>query len=169
MRFTEKDHKENEIVEDIIKKTESSSIDELSTIFNEIRKYQPILISIFLGYKDVLSDEELDELVKDLIIIWKFFSDKTNIKKIRITENHLKKFYKKNAEFFDYLSGEDFEDAMKNTTEIVLKEMESKAILTALIHRVNEKSIFKKMNQDRKGEFIMELKTLIDCFEDINK
>ncbi|MFW6046605.1 MAG: hypothetical protein ACOCP4_02300 [Candidatus Woesearchaeota archaeon] len=169
MKFKDKDYRETDIVAEIIKKTESSSIQELSGMFDEIRKYQPILISIFLGYKDVLSDEELDELAKDLIIIWKFFSEKPNSKKIRITESHLKKFDKKNAEFFNYLSGDDSENEMKKTTEIVLEEMESKAILTALIYRVNEKSVFKKMNQDRKSEFIMEMKTLIDCFEDINK
>ena len=169
MKFTEKDHKESEIVADIINETDNSSIQELSDMFDEISKYQPLLISIFLGYKDFLSDEELNELVKDLIIIWKFFSEKPNSKKIRITESHLKKFDKKNAEFFNYLSGDDSEDEMKKTTEIALEEMVSKAILTALIYRANEKSVFKKMNQDRKSEFILEFKTLIDCFEEINK
>jgi hypothetical protein len=37
-------------------------------------------------------------LKKDLIIIWKFFSDKPTSKKIKITEGHLKKFDKKNAD-----------------------------------------------------------------------
>ena len=168
MKFTKKDHKETEIIADIIKETDHSSIKELSEIFDEIKVYQPILISIFMGYKEVLSYEELDELAKDLIIIWKFFSDKPNSKKIEITESHLKKFDKKNADFFNYLSGEDA-DEMRKTTEVVLETIDSKAIFTALIYRVNEKSVFKKMNQDRKSEFIMELKTLIDCFEEINK
>jgi hypothetical protein len=168
MKFTKKDHKETEIIADIIKETDHSSIEELSEVFDEIKIYQPLLISIFMGYKEVLSYEELDELAKDLIILWKFFSDKPNSKKFKITESHLKKFDKKNADFFNYLSGEDA-DEMRKTTEVVLETIDSKAILTALIYRVNEKSVFKKMNQDRKSEFILELKTLIDCFEHINK
>jgi hypothetical protein len=96
------------------------------------------------------------------------FFCKRNSKKIKITESHLKKFDKKNAEFFNYLTGEDA-DEMRKTTEIVLETIDSKAILTALIYRVNEKSVFKKMNQDRKSESILELKTLIKCFEEINK
>ena len=168
MNFTEKDYRESEIVANIIQETDNSSMQELSGIFDEIRHYQPILISIFLGYKDFLSNEELDEFAKDLIIIWKFFSDKPNSKKIKITEGHLKKFDKKNADFFNYLSGED-ENEMKEITEIALEAMDSKAILTALIYRFNGKSIFKKMNQDTKSELILELKTLIECLEYINK
>lgn len=168
MKFTEKDYRESERVADIIKDIDHSSIQELSEIFDEIRHYQPSLISIFLGYKEVLSNEELDEFAKNLIIIWKFFSDKPNSKKTKITESHLKKFDKKNAEFFNYLSGED-KDEMREITEITLEAMDSKAILTALIYRFNGKNIFKKMNQDTKSELLLELKTLIECFEHINK
>jgi hypothetical protein len=46
MKFTEKDYRESDIVANIIKETDHSSIQELSEIFDEIKEYQPILISI---------------------------------------------------------------------------------------------------------------------------
>ena len=168
MKFKDKDYRETDVVAEIIKKTDNSSIKELSILFDEIEKYQPILISIFLGYKDVLSNEELDEFAKNLIMIWTFFSGKPNSKKLKITENHLKKFDRKNSDFFNYLSGEDSVDEMRQTTEIKLETMESKAILAGLLFRINEKGIFKKMNPEIKSEITLELKTLIDCFEHIN-
>jgi len=169
MKFKDKDYREADVVADIIKKTESSSIEELSVIFDEIRKYQPILISIFLGFKDDLSYKELDELAKDLIIIWKFFSDKPNSKKAKITENLLFKFDKKNAEFINYLSGEDSQKEFRNMTKINLESLESKGLLSGIYFRYNENKVHLNMNHEIRNELILQMKSLIECFEFINK
>lgn len=169
MKFTEKDYRETDHVAEIIKKTENSSIEELSTIFDEMRIYQPILISIFLGFKDDLSKEELDELAKDLIIIWKFFSDKPNTKKTKITESHLEKFDKKNAEFINYLSGENSEKEFRNVTKMDLESIESKGLLSGIYFRYNENKVHLNMNQEIRNELILQMKSLIECFEHINK
>ena len=169
MKFTEKDHKESEIVADIIKETDNSSIQELSEILDEMRVYQPLLISIFLGFKDDLSYEELDELAKDLIIIWKFFSDKPKSKKTKITENLLYKFDKKNAEFINYLSGEDSQKEFRNITKIDLESIESKGLLSGIFFRYNENKVHVNMNHKIRNELILQMRTLIECFEYINK
>ena len=169
MNFTEKDHKESEIVADIIKETDNSSIQELSEILDEMRVYQPLLISIFLGFKDDLSYEELDELAKDLIIIWKFFSDKPKSKKTKITENLLYKFDKKNAEFINYLSGEDSQKEFRNITKIDLESIESKGLLSGIFFRYNENKVHVNMNHKIRNELILQMRTLIECFEYINK
>ena len=169
MKFTEKDHKESKIVADIIKETDNSSIQELSEILDEMRVYQPLLISIFLGFKDDLSYEELDELAKDLIIIWKFFSDKPKSKKTKITENLLYKFDKKNAEFINYLSGEDSQKEFRNITKIDLESIESKGLLSGIFFRYNENKVHVNMNHEIRNELILQMRSLIECFEYINK
>ena len=169
MKFTKKNYKENEIVADIIKETDNSSIQELSEILDEMRVYQPLLISIFLGFKDDLSYEELDELAKDLIIIWKFFSDKPKSKKTKITENLLYKFDKKNAEFINYLSGEDSQKEFRNITKIDLESIESKGLLSGIFFRYNENKVHVNMNHEIRNELILQMRSLIECFEYINK
>ena len=147
MKITDKDYRETNVVAKIINKTDSSSIEELSAILDEMGKYQPILISIFLGFKDDLSYKELDELAKDLIIIWKFFSDKPSSKTTKITENLLFKFEKKNAEFMNYLSGENSQKEFRTTTEMDLESIESKGLLSGIFFRFKENKIFKKRQQ----------------------
>ena len=47
MKFKDKEYRETDFVAEIIKKTESSSIEELSAVLDEMRKYQPILFQFF--------------------------------------------------------------------------------------------------------------------------
>ena len=168
MKFTDQDYRETDFVAEIIKKTESSSIEELSAVLDEMRKYQPILISVFLGFKDDLSYVELDELAKDLIIIWKFFSDKPKSKQTKISENLLYKFDKKNAEFINYLSGEDSEQEFQNATKMDLESIESKGLYSGIFFRYNENKVHLNMNQEIRNELILQMKSLIECFEYIN-
>ena len=159
MKFTKKDHKESKIVADIIKEIDNSSIQELSDMLDEISKHQPILISIFLGFKDDLSYEELDELAKDLIIIWKFFSDKPKSKKTKITENLLYKLDKKNAEFINYLSREDSQKEFRNITKIDLESIESKGLLSGIFFRYNENKVHLNMNHKIRNELILQMRS----------
>jgi len=97
------------------------------------------------------------------------FSDKPNSKKTKITENLLIKFAKKNTEFLNYLSGEDSEQEMLNITEVDLESIQSKGLWSGILFRYNENKVLKNMDQDKRRELILEIKTLIECFEDINK
>ncbi len=169
LKLTENDFREVEKVAEIIKEVEHSNIPELVNSFEEIESYQPFLISLLLGYKDQLDKIELDELANTLIIIWRFYQNYPKTMEVSITADLYQNFDEKNIRFLNYLTGEPNEEAKLKTIALDLDSLKSKALLTGLFYRYNENKNLSSMEKGLKGEVLLGLKSLIQCFDSINQ
>ena len=169
LKLTDKDFSEVKKVAEIIKEVDHSNISELVNSFEEIEKYQPFLISLLLGFKDQLNKIELDELANTLIIIWRYYQNFPKTMEVRITADQYQDFDEKNLRFLNYLTGEPNEEARLKTIALNLDSLESKALLTGLFYRYNENKNLSSMEKGLKGEVLLGLKSLIQCFDSINQ
>ena len=167
--LTEQDFKDVDKVGKIFKEVEKSNTAELESIVDEIATYQPILISIFMGHNEQLKLEELDEVIRDFIVLWKYFSVHPKCKKARITEKLINEKDNKNIRFMQYLLGEPSKEERDLATAIDLANMKSKALMTGFLLKYNENNVLKNMNRQLWGGLVLGLKSLIECFEEITK
>ncbi len=169
MKFTDKDFRETEQMAEFIKFCDTADMRTLEQITDEIYRYQPFLISLFLGYKDDIDAFQHDEFLRILIIIWLFFRDHQSVKQTKITEKMYEARGNQNIQFLQYLDGEPDEKTKGQTTEINLGVLKSKALFTAVLFKVKEGPALKKLNPESSAIMLLGLKSLIECFEDIAK
>ena len=86
IKFTEQDFRDSEQLAGIAVKMEEMNPLTLAREADEIYKHQPFLLSLFLGFKDDVTMPQLEELLRIMLLMWYFYRDKNNIKKVKITE-----------------------------------------------------------------------------------
>ncbi len=102
LKLSDNDYNEVMTVSKIIKEVKYENYSELYHELKEIEAFQPFLISLLLGYRERLQEHELEELAKDLIIIWRYFADRPDVKQTRITAGIYTEVDKKNIELINY-------------------------------------------------------------------
>jgi len=120
MDFTSDDFKQTGQVASIIQFCDKADMGQLGRIVDEIYKYQPFVISMFLGYKDDMNPYQHDEILRVLIIIWLFFKSNKNVERRKINVALFEKKQKQNVQFLQYLSGESSYKAQELTTGLNL-------------------------------------------------
>ncbi|OMP74953.1 hypothetical protein [[Flexibacter] sp. ATCC 35208] len=63
-----------------------NDFDHANNITDELYQYQPFILSTIIGYNMDVAIEDLPDLIKLYVLIWIFYRDKKNIRKIKITE-----------------------------------------------------------------------------------
>ena len=168
MSFTNQDFKEPTKLASIISFCEQADNKTLEQVVAEIHKYQPFLISIFLGYKEDVTPHQHDEIIRILIIIWLFFKDQKGVKKQKINESQFEQQQLKNAQLIQYLHGEPTLQAQQLTTDLNLDQLRSKALFSAVLFRVLDGKHLQSLEEETRGVFILSMKSLIECFETIS-
>ncbi|MCG8699584.1 MAG: hypothetical protein MI922_16130, partial [Bacteroidales bacterium] len=97
----------------------------------------------------------------------KYFCEFPVVKQKKISPNLFQKYDNININFLQYLSGETSEDSKRELTGINISSIKSKALLTGFFVRYGEKESLKQMNTNLRGEILVGLKSLIECFEDV--
>ena len=169
MQFTKTDLEENRQVAEIIQFCDTADLNALEQIADQIYRYQPFLISIFLGYKDEVDVFQHDEIMRILIIIWRFFQDKKNVKRKQITVKKFEARQRKNVAFLKYLEREPSGQAQKQTTADNLGALKSKALFTAVLFKLKEGPALKKLDPELSGIILVGMKSLIESFEELSK
>jgi len=77
------------IITDVEKKQNDFDFANRST--EDIYQYQPFLLSVIMGYKMDLPPAPLDALVKLYIILWEYFKNEPNVRKVTITQQQYEK------------------------------------------------------------------------------
>lgn len=167
MDFTSKDFEQTEQVARIVQLCDKADIEELERIVDEIYKYQPFVISMFLGYKDDMTPYQHDEILRVLIIIWLFFKSNKNVKRRKINVALFEKKQQKNVQFLQYLSGEPSNEAQLLTTGLNLGQLKSKALFTAVLFKIREGKTLKKLEQRTSNIILLGMKSLIETFEHV--
>jgi hypothetical protein len=144
-----------------------NDLDFVGRITDEIYLHQPFLLYTIMGYKMDLSPEPLDALVKLYLILWEYFKDEPNVRKVAITQQQ-------------YEKAEDLQIAMLQTLERLAsdkqKEMAvtnnlnriiSKALIALMFAEFKERKALNALDPQTKGILLVGLKSFIQCFEDI--
>ena len=169
MNFTSGDFEQTEQIAGIIQFCDKANIKALEQIVDEIYKYQPFVISIFLGYKDDMTPHQHDEILRVLIIIWLFFKSSKNVRRQKINATLFEKKQQQNVQFLQYLSGEPSQQAQHLTTGLNLSQLKSKALFTAVLFKVREGKTLKKLDTHTAAIILLGMKSLIEAFEGVCK
>ena len=167
MQISEKDFEEASRISSIVQlidKMDTSYVDTESTI---VYKKQPFLLSLLLGYTMDLERDELDEIMKVIFMIWEYFKDNTNIQKHKVTEQQFEKIQLRNIHMLKYFEGETDQFEQNKILESDIGHLSSKALLTLVLFRFNEREVLVRMNIKTKGIILIGMKTLIECFDEI--
>jgi len=167
MDFSDNDFKETEQVAEIIRFCDTAGIKVLEQVVDDIYRYQPFLISIFLGYKDDVTTSQHDEILRILIIIWLYFKEKQVVKQQAISLPLFEKKEQQNIHFLQYLEGDASWEAQQITTTLNLGLLQSKALFTAVLFKIKDGATLKQLDTNTAAIILLGMKSLIEAFEEI--
>jgi hypothetical protein len=165
--FTEKDFSDFRFISEIISKLNALDNGYASSESDVIFKHQPFLISLILGYRIDLKQEELEEITILIFLIWEFFKVSKNTLVTKITEMQYQSVVNRNMSLLKHY---DNEPVVKQKSDIIiadLKKMRSIALLSTLFHSFETQSALVNMEKETRGIVMIGLKSLIECFEEI--
>jgi hypothetical protein len=168
MQFKEEDFGEVERVSEIVKYVDHIDRISVDTLNDEIYKSQPFIISLILGYRLDFNEKEFEEIVKVLLIIWKYFKYTEKIPWEKITEEDFERLQQRNIQMLKYLDGEKLPEEKSVTISADLGNLKSKALLAGIFLRFDTNKTLVKMNINKKGMFVIGMKSLIECFEELD-
>jgi hypothetical protein len=165
--ITQEDKKESKKVSQIINKV--NDIDEvyINSESDIIYQKQPFLISLLLGYRVDLKEKELEEIMKIIFIIWEYFKSFYKVHKTMISEKLFEQIQQRNIYMLKYFEGENGQNAQYDVVESDLRHLHSKALLTGIFFQFNHKKSLVEMNNEVKGNILIGMKSLIECFDEI--
>jgi 6-pyruvoyl-tetrahydropterin synthase len=167
MDFTQNDFTEVKDLAKVQIMIDNIDIEYINAVSEEISKKQPFFLIVVMGFKHDTTFLELEELIRVFFLIWEYFRTNKKVQTIKVTEEHFETVLNKNAAMLQYADGElDVTERMKIFSSN-LSNLKSKALLTAVFFRFNEKPVLQKMNQRKKGLIFINIKSIIECFETI--
>jgi Asp-tRNA(Asn)/Glu-tRNA(Gln) amidotransferase C subunit len=167
MKITPQDF--NEVAELVGLRSEIDNMDaeNVREISDEMFKQQPFFLTVLLGYRLDTSPEELDEIMKIFFLIWEYFKRNENIQTKKITEADFEKIQSRYIQMLQYVSDEpEWNDKLKIYSND-LENLKSKALLTAIFFRYNNRPVLSKMDNKKKEIILVGLRSFIECFETI--
>ena len=167
MIFSEEDKNESLRVGQLIKKVELIDKEYVNKESDLIFKKQPFLISLLLGYHDDLKELELEEIMRIIFLIWEFFKYHNQINQTKISESQFSRIQQRNIYMLKYYEGEEGQKASMELISTDLKNLKSKSLFGGIIFQFFEKIPLIEMEDKTRGNILIGLKSLIECFEEI--
>lgn len=151
----------------LLTKIDKLSSEEVNRLSDEIFKLQPFFLTVLLGYRFDVTPEELEEIMKIYFLIWEYFRTQKNVQTRQVTENYFEKVQDRHIKMLKYVEGESTQNDKMNIYSYDLVNLKSKTLLTALLHRYNNRPTLIKMDKKSKGIVLVGIKSFIECFETI--
>ena len=164
MKFTQNDFNEIPLLARVVKRIDTIDSTNVNSILDDIYKKQPFLLSVLLGYNLDITPIELEELMKVYFLIWEYFKDNQNVQNRKVTEQLFEKIHNRNIGMLRYAEG-DSTDQSAILYSSDLQNLRSKALLTAILLRFNNRPDLVSMDMKTKGMILIGIKTFIECFE----
>ena len=166
------DFKQNDFTEakDLAKvqiKIDNIDAEYVNLISDEIFKKQPFFLTVLLGYRLDTTPIELEEIMKIYFLIWEYFRTNKKVQTIKVTEDHFETIQDKNIAMLQYADGESGDVEKMKIYSSDLGNLKSKALLTAVLFRYNEKPVLLKMDDRKRAIILIGIKSFIECFETI--
>jgi|SRR6185437_4239751 len=136
-------------------------------VTDEIYLHQPFLLSTIKGYKMDLSPEPLDALVKLYLILWEYFKDEPNVRKVAITQQQYEKAEGLQIAMLQSLERLASEKQKEMAVTNNLNRIISKALIALMFAEFKERKALNALDPQTKGILLVGLKSFIQCFEDI--
>ena len=165
MDIKQRDFNELNIVKKLIKKVENLDLIEASNLSERIVKNQPFIMSLLIGYKFDVKEEELEDIMKMLFVTYLFFEESTEINKKQIDSKIFEERQTLNVKFLKYFSEDQNDENKSETNKHYLSNLRYKSLFTGLLLMSNTQKYFKSMDGELKGIIMVGMKTLIDCLE----
>lgn len=156
---------ENTEVSALIKKVCEIDADYVNTESDVIAKKQPFIISLLLGYRFDLKEDQLDDILRVLLLIWEFFKDKQQYSGNQIKADHFERIQKRNAAMLNYMDGAESGEEQTFITKSDLSKLKSKALFSGVMFLLNHLQSLARMDMYDKGIILIGMKSLIECFE----
>ena len=140
MKFTEQDFKE--VQEFAIQLTTIDNIDAayVDKVSSELFIHQPFFLSVLMGYREDISMEELDEIVKIYFLIWAYFNQNKNVHAKKVTTPFFETIQNRKIQMLQSVSGETDEHERMKIYCNDLQQLTSKALLTAVFYRYKQQT-----------------------------
>ena len=168
MDFSSKDFTEIKELRQILEKIDANPKKHLSQIIDELYQFQPFLLSLIMGFRPDLNQDEFDEVSQVYSIIWEFFKGKKNIKKKKLTVNRFEELQKNNIHFFRYLELSNRKEKDFAITNDIQNQANN-ALLTVIFHRFLTSPILLGMNENHRAIILIGVKSTIEGLEEITK
>ena len=156
---------ENKEVSALVRKVCEIDADYLNTESDVIAKKQPFIISLLLGYQIDLKEDQLDDILRVLLLIWEFFKDKQQYSGKQIQAAQFDKIQDRNAEMLKYMDAAENWEEQTFITRSDLSKLKSKALFSGVMFLLNHLQSLARMNMYEKGIILVGMKSLIECFE----
>ena len=140
-------------------------LDYVNTVTDEIFKKQPFMLSMMLGYHLDTTPRQFEEILKIYFLIWEYFKKYKSQDTRKITKKKYLKIETSNIQMLQYLDGETDENEKMKIYTNNIQNIQSKAMLTAVIVRFNEHPIMREMEVRMRGIIFIGIKSFIECFE----
>ncbi|WP_209282361.1 hypothetical protein, partial [Flavobacterium sp. XN-5] len=121
-------------------------------------------LSVLLGYKDDISMEELEEVMKIYFLVWEYFISKSNLLKRKVTSDQFEKIRMRNIHMLGYSEGELEDSKMKIYTD-ELANLKSKTLWAAVLYRYHNRLILLNMDPENRIIILIGVLSFIQCFE----
>jgi len=167
MNITQKDLNETIELARLLTKIDNIGVEYFNEISDEIFKQQPFFLTVLLGYRLDTSTEELEEIMKIYFLIWEYFRQTKNVHTKKVTEAYFETIQNRNIHMLQYVEGEPEQNDRLKIYTSNLQNLKSKALLTAVLFRYNNRPVLSKMDEKKKGIILVGIKTFIECFETI--
>lgn len=169
MKISEKDKKDTIRVSEIIAKINKIDADYANSESDVIFRQQPFLISLVLGYQLDLKPNEMEEMTKIIFIIWEYFKQIKIVRRVKVTQSLFEKIQLRNMHLLKYIEGEPGHERKSNLIAFDFEHLNSKALLAGLFLRFDTQNDLITMKAETKGILLLGMKSLIECFEEIEK
>jgi hypothetical protein len=144
-----------------------NDFDYANNITDELFRYQPFILSTIMGYKMDVPMDDLPYLINLYVLIWLFYKERNNVRKIKITEEQ---FAKQETRFISLLKKYEATTSAVEKDRLVNEDLEnasSKALNTILIMELKENTVLQRLNRESQGAVLAGYNVIIKCFDEI--
>jgi hypothetical protein len=167
LKITDQDLNEVKELAGLLVKIDNIDEKYAHEISDEIFKQQPFFLSVLMGYYLDTTPEELEEIMKIYFLIWEYFKQQKSLPTKKVTEAYYEKIQNRNIQMLKYAEGEPKQSEVMKIYSNDLLNLKSKALLTAVLFRFNNRPVLLKMDEKKKGIITFGIKSFIECFETI--
>jgi hypothetical protein len=133
---------------------------------NAIYACQPFLISLAMGIASEVKPPAGDEFIKMVFLIWEYFKEDTAIRRKMITPEQFERIRGRHIAMMQY-AGKEKSRSRKDIYARNTGLIRSRVLLSILFGEAGSNRILAEMNPADKSIFMMGMKCLIECFEEI--
>lgn len=120
---------------------------------------------MLLGYRTDLEEDQLEDILRVLLLIWEFFKDKQQYSGQQIQAAQFERIQNRNAAMLKYMDGAESGEEKTFITKSDLSKLKSKALFSAVMFLLNHLQSLARMDMYDKGILLVGMKSLIECFE----